>query len=142
MGKRRKILIPIIFVFIFFIAMFSGCYEIETFPVHTEPPEISEMYKNIQLIGEVGVPFCKATSHKFVYDTESHENWEDYAFRRDSWADPNDFRFHEVIVFCEVAVGVTYYFRAVAYCYDFKRPYEDYEEGFYQGGELTFIRPF
>jgi len=139
MGKRRKILIPIIFVFIFFIAILSGCVDPEHFPIITKQTKVSFEYSHIKLTGEVGVPFCKAKDHMFVYDTESHGNWEDYANREivDN-VPPDKPRINAVLGFNEVQHKVTYFVRAVAYCYDFKKPFDDYEEGYYQGNEQTF----
>ena len=141
MGKKKKvILIPIIFVSIFFLSILSGCVDPDTFPIVTKKPDVSHEYQRVQLIGEIGVPFCKAKDHSFVYDTESHDNWEDYEFRKvDDNAPPDCRLFFNTIWFNEVQHKVTYYVRAVAYCYDFKKPYEDYEEKIYQASnEVTF----
>jgi hypothetical protein len=101
-------------------------------------PVVNGDYQYILLIAEVGVPFCKVKDCMFVYDNKSHENWSDYKFRKESSL--YYYRFHESIPFFEVLPHVTYYVRAVAYCYDFKKPFENYTDGYYQGAEKTFIR--
>ena len=136
---RKKQLIPVIFVLIFIIAMLSGCILTDEFPISTASPSVNYEYINVGLSGYVGVPLCKARDHRFVYDTEPHENWEDYQFIE--YADnvpPDDYRFGAILGVVELQYKTTYYVRAVAYCYDFKYPYQDYEEGFYQGAEETF----
>ena len=74
----------------------------------------------------------------FVYDTESHENWEDYKFNKSDFCPPDGRQYGINLWFDEVPHKVTCYTRAVAYCYDFKRPFQDYEDGYYQSKEFTF----
>ena len=138
MKKHKKMIIPIIFVMIFIIVMLSGCIYREGFPVDTWDPRVKYQYTHVHLLGEVGVPFCKARNHLFVYDTESHEDWEEYQYSRSGSANPDDHLFATSLYFYEVQYKVTYYVRGVAYCYDFKYPFKDYEEGYYQGEEVTF----
>jgi hypothetical protein len=132
-------IIPIILLLVFVIAIFSGCLTMETFPVATITPEVSYEYHRIDLTGEVGVPFCKAKERMFVYDTVPHENWSDYAFRVYDNTSPIDRYFRQGFGFYDLKAGITYYVRAVAYCYDFKKRYIDYKDGYYQGNEKTFI---
>ena len=139
MKKKKKMIIPIIFVLIFIIAMLSGCVSPDEFPIATRSPDVSDEYDRIQLKAELGYPFCLAKNHTFVYDTEPHNNWEDYEFKEVIYNLPNNLRkFFSGLFFDEVQHGVTYYVRAVAYCYDFKRPFQEYQEGYYQGEERTF----
>lgn len=139
MKKKKKMIIPIIFLLIFIIAIFSGCLYTDQFPIATGPPSVNYQYINVGLSGYVGVLLCKARDHRFVYDNDSHENWEDYAYVK--YADnvpPDEFRYGAHLGFFELKYKTTYYVRAVAYLYDFKYPYQDYEEGFYQGEQKTF----
>jgi hypothetical protein len=138
--KNKKIIIPIIFVLIFAGVIISGCVDPKGFPVWTISPDVDYWYENIQLIGQVGIPFCKAKNYTFVYDTISHENWSDYAIKKYVDIFPPYYNsFYGVLIFSQVQYGVTYYVRAVAYCYDFKKPFQNYAEGYYQGDEKTFI---
>ena len=134
--NKKRLVIPIAFVLVLNIAMLSGCIW-ETVPVETLTPRVEYDFEYVHLKGRVAVPFCKAQNHKFVYDTEPHENWEDYEFKRPVFNTPS-YTFAEKIYFWEVEPGVTYYVRAVAQCYDFKMPFKSYEEGWYQGKELSF----
>jgi hypothetical protein len=140
--KKTKIVITIAFALILTIAMFSGCLRGhgDEFPVVTIKPDVSHIYRNVQLRGAVGYLFCKAKNHTFVYDTESHENWEDYAFTLSAGPEPPDAHyFYYILGFSELQEDITYYVRAVVYCYNFKFPYKVYEEGYYQGRDQTFI---
>jgi hypothetical protein len=137
--KNKKMVIPIIFVLIFTITNISGCLSLANFPISTWSPIVH--YDNsswVQLAGEIGVSFCKSDNHMFVYDTESHKNWSDYAFRRNNTFF-RVFAFFDELNSSEITHGVTYYVRAVAYCYDFEKPFQDYKERYYQGDEKTFI---
>ena len=136
----KKVWIASIFALIFTIALFSGCVYTDDFPVATFEISINDIYSMIHLEGAIGVPFCKAKNHTFVLDTESHENWEDYAIKVPvRGMEPTAYLFAKNLFYGDVEHGVTYYVRAVANCYDFKRPFDDYEEGYYQGEDKTFI---
>jgi hypothetical protein len=140
MKKNKKIIIPIIFVLIFVGVIISGCVDPKGFPVWTREPDINYDFYNVGLTGQIGVPFCKAKNHTFVYDIVSHENWEEYAYKmHDDLNPPNAQFFYGRLDFNKIQAGVTYYTRSVAYCYDFKKPFQNYAEGYYQGDEKTFI---
>ena len=84
---------------------------------------------------------CKATNYSFVLDTVRHANWEDYRikYKPDTvWEDK--YRFRKILYWDDLPPDI-YYCRAVAYCYDFEYFLKDYEEGYYQGKELTFKVP-
>ena len=137
--NKKRLVIPIAFVLVLNIAMLSGCIW-ETVPVETLTPRVEYDFEYVHLKGRVAVPFCKAQNHKFVYDTEPHENWEDYAIKVPvRGMEPTAYLFAKNLFYGDVEHGVTYYVRAVANCYDFKRPFDDYEEGYYQGEDKTFI---
>ena len=136
---KKKILLPILMVIILTLVLFTGCTSLRNFPVGTIKPDVSRFFERVHLRGIIGVPFCKARNHTFVYDTESHENWEDYQYKiLDTAAGPNQRRFNARLDTWELEHKVTYYVRAVAYCYDFKRPFKIFEEGYYPGDEETF----
>jgi hypothetical protein len=133
-------IISLIFVLIFVGVIISGCVDPKGFPVWTRSPDVSDEFHRVQLIGQIGVQFCKAKNHTFVYDNESHENWKDYLLKEPVTVhDPETQFFYARVGFSEIKAGVTYYVRAVVYCYDFKKPFEKYAEGYYQGDEKTFI---
>ena len=136
--EKKKIVLPILMVIILILVLFTGCVR-RDFPVETGRPDVNRDFARVQLIGFIGVPFCKARNHKFVYDTESHENWEDYQYIESvELVKPNERRFNARLETQELEHKVTYYVRAVAYCYDFKRPFKIFEEGYYSGYEKTF----
>ena len=136
----KKVWIASILALMFTIAMFSGCIFPDEFPVKTIKAFVNPDREVVGLRGGIGAVWCKARHHTLVWDDESHENWEDYEFMEEDENHPPDSRRFAVrLEFSEIQKGVTYYFRAVAYCYDFKRPFKDYEERYYQGEELTFI---
>jgi hypothetical protein len=137
--KRKKILLPILIVIILILVLFTGCTSLRYFPVETLEPDVSWDFERVHLRGYIAVPFCKARGHKFVYDTESHENWEDYQYKISGEVySPSSRRFDAGLSTRDLEHEVTYYVRAVAYCYDFKRPFKNFEEGHYTGGEETF----
>jgi hypothetical protein len=80
-----------------------------------------------------------AKNHTFVYDTEPHEYWENYSFAIEGRLHPNEPNFYAKLHFSDIQHDITYYLREVAYYYDFKKSFEDYEDGYYQGKEKTFI---
>jgi hypothetical protein len=137
--KNKKRVIAIILLLVFVIIVFSGCLKMETFPVDTGPPDNNDDYSRIDLTGEVGFPLCLTKDHMFVYDTVSHENWSDYEFIK-SVTYPSHYVkfFRGSLGYWDLKLHVTYYVRAVAYCYNFKKPYDDYVDGYYQGEEKTF----
>ena len=120
--------------------MLSGCTSLRYFPVETLEPDVSWDFERVHLTGLIGVPFCKARNHTFVYDTESHENWEDYQYKISCEGySPSSRRFDEGLSTRVLEHEVTYYVRAVAYCYDFKRPFKFFKEGYYTADKETFI---
>jgi hypothetical protein len=137
--KNKKMIIPIILLLVFIIPVFSGCVDLKGFPVWTNPPHVNYDFSNINLKGQIGIPFCKAKNHSFVYDTVSHENWTDYPFIVYEPVGPNFIFIRGFLGFSDITHGITYYVRAVAYCYDFKKPFDKYAEGYYQGNEQTFF---
>jgi hypothetical protein len=140
MKKNKKMIISIILLLVFIIPIFSGCLLMETFPVETIIPRVNWDYSNVKLTGKIGVPFCKAKNHTLVYDNVSHENWSDYAIKLYIDHVPSgDKFFYGILSFLDLKSGVTYYTRSVAFCYDFEKPFLNYEEGYYQGDEKTFI---
>ena len=136
MEKKKSIFI-IIFVLILFLILLSGCIGEGRIPVATIYSHVDWDLELVILYGAIAYPFCKASSTMFVYDTESHENWEDYNYSI-GVTPSKPYRFTAGIRDDQVQHHITYYFRAVAYCYDFWGPLRNYEEGYYAGMELTF----
>jgi hypothetical protein len=137
--KKKKMIMPFILLLVFIIPIFSGCVYPKGFPIWTRPTDVNYDFKFVNFKGQVGIPFCMAKNHRFVYDNVSHENWTDYPFIVYDTAFPNDIFFQEQIGFYDIKHGITYHVRAVAYCYDFKKPFQNYAEGYYQGDEQTFF---
>jgi hypothetical protein len=137
--KKKKKLLPILIVIILILVLFTGCTSLRHFPITTVEPDVSRDFQRVHLRGIIGVPFCKARNHKFVYDTESHENWGDYQYKISGEVYSNTSRIFTAALYTpDLEHKVTYYVRAVAYCYDFKRPFKIFEEGHYSGDEETF----
>ena len=136
---KKKILLPILMVIILILVLFTGCINLNDFPVKTISPSVNYDFNNVQLKGYIAFPFCKSKNYKFVYDTESHENWEEYKHNVSATAGPYGGRFVEVMQFSEFEHKVTYYIRGVAYCYDFRRPFKHYEEGYYAGSNVKLF---
>ena len=134
--EKRILLLGIIFFILISLILLSGCISEGRVPVATINAEVRREFQSVSLNGRIAFPFCKANNTMFVYDTESHENWEDYNFTIE--ADISGARFAVRIFDDEVEHYKTHYFRAVAYCYDFKGPLRNYEEGYYAGIEKTF----
>jgi hypothetical protein len=137
--EKKKKLLPILIIIILILVLFTGCTGQREFPVQTQKPDVSWDFERVQLIGFIAVPFCKACNHRFVYDIESHENWEDYQFTETvDGLSPYESRFNAGISTRDLEHKIMYYVRAVAYCYDFIGRFKDYEEGYYSGSEKTF----
>jgi hypothetical protein len=140
--KKKKLLIPIVFTVILSVAIFSGCFAIdllkEPIAAHSD---IDNYDQRIDLTGHWSL-LCKAKDFKIVYDKETHDNWEDYNHIRTAGSNEH-YRVFSISLFQrDVDYGVTYYWRAVAYCYDFKGRFRNLEEGIYQTEEQTFISDF
>jgi hypothetical protein len=134
--KRKKTVFIITFVLIILLSLLSGCIIEGKIPVATLYAHEFWDDNSVSLHGRFAYPLCNANNTKFVYDTESHENWEEYQFT--IGADIYKEHFSVRISADDLIHYKTYYFRAVAYCYNFKGPLKDYEEGYYSGIELTF----
>jgi hypothetical protein len=130
-------MIPMFFVLVFMLSMYSGCIYTQRVPIVTLEVEI-DPHNNAFASGEYSF-FCDARSRKIAYDNESHENWEDYEYI-DSAIDSTWYRNHFYIFLYHLPSKVKYYFRAVAYCFNFRGPLKDFKEGWYQGEEVSFTK--
>ena len=131
----KKVWIASILALIFTIAIFSGCLGSGKVPVVT-----LRAYENAVCRafaeGQWSV-FCKASDQCFVYDSRSHETWEDYrVIVKADMINHITKRWKSELL--ELLFGVTYYVRVIAYCYNFWGPLKNFEDGWYQGEELSF----
>ena len=137
--NKKKVMIPIIFVLVLIVAMFSGCQVDLTTPVYTDGAYWYG-YPYTHLKGGLeGYGAFKASNQSFVVDTVSHENWENYSDRYAAII-PYKSIFYIAIYWDDLPEG-KYYFRALAYCYDFRNDL-NFTDGWYQGAEMSFTQPW
>ena len=140
--NKNRLVIPIIFVFVLITAGLSGCFNPNTIllrhPLATRT-QIDWRYETITLWGYWSI-FCHVEGIiKIAWDSESHKNWENYSNieacevlyeLRESWL--------ILHVYDDIQPDTDYYYRVVAYCYDFIGTLRDFEDGIYQSKERTF----
>ena len=138
---KKKLIIPIVFVLVLTIAGLSGCFNPNTILLRqplTTRTVIHWRYESIHLWGYWSI-FCHAKDIKIAWDSGSHENWENYSHieacevqweLRESWL--------ILHLYDDIQPDTDYYYRVVAYCYDFIGTLRDFEDGIYQSKEATF----
>ena len=141
MQNKKKLIIPIVFALILITAGLSGCFDppyLLREPLTTRS-KILWKSESIYLWGYWSI-FCNVEGViKIAWDSESHENWENYSHIEVCEV---QFELREFYLFLkmyeDIQPDTDYYYRAVAYCYDFIGTLRDFEDGIYQSKERTF----